>query len=185
MQCRFLLAVGLFALGSASPADRSAVRFEAAKETTLVMEIENRGKLVIELHTKDAPKACEHILGLTRRKFYDGQRFFNVVRKPRPFLIQFGDPGTLTKPITDETLGKGGTGAKIPYEDSGHRHVRGAVGLSRLPDDKNSGDCQFYIMLGTYGFLDGNYTVFGQVTEGLDLLDTIEKGDKVTRVSLQ
>ncbi len=147
------------------------------------MQIAGRGNVVIRLYTDEAPKTTAHISKLVRDGFYDGQKIFKAVKKPRPFLVQFGDPQTKTRPIDDPAMGTGGTGTKIPYEASGLRHVRGAVGLSRLPEDKDSGDCQFYIMLGAYSFLDDNYTVFGQVVEGLDLLDSLEPGDVVTKVT--
>lgn len=162
-----------------------AVRASEFARTNLVLTVADKGKIVIRLYSEEAPLAVSAISKLAKEGFYDGQKFFKVVRQPRPFLIQFGDPQTKTKPLDSPTMGTGGTGRKIAYENSGYTHVRGAVGLSHLPEDKNTGDCQFYIMLGTYGFLDGNYTVFGQVTEGLDLLDKIEQGDQVTKVALE
>ncbi|MBS1706897.1 MAG: peptidylprolyl isomerase [Armatimonadetes bacterium] len=155
-----------------------------ADSKRIVVDIEGRGRIVIELHTKEAPKASGHIADLAAKGFYDGQKFFRVVREPRPFLVQVGDPNSRNGKLDDPEMGKGGSGTKVPYEDSGFKHRRGAVGLAHLPDDKNSGDSQFYIMLADHGFLDGTYTVFGQVTEGLDVLDKIKLGDRVTKVSV-
>jgi cyclophilin family peptidyl-prolyl cis-trans isomerase len=58
------------------------------------------------------------------------------------------------------------------------------VGLSALPNDKNSGDSQFYVLLGPARFLDGSYTVFGKVVEGMDVVNKIEKGDRIDKVTI-
>ena len=87
---------------------------------------------------------------------------------------------------TVQGLGAGGSGKRIPFENSGHKHVVGSVGLSHLPDDPDSGDSQFYILLGPAGFLDGNYTVFGQVDqEGMSLLKTLQLGDKIMSAKIE
>jgi len=155
-----------------------------AKEQFLVLDIEGRGTITIQLYADKAPKACAQISGLAQKGFYDGQKFFKVIRSPRPFLAQLGDPQSKTKSITDSNMGNGGTGAKIAFEDSGQRHVKGAVGLAMKPDDSGTlfGDSQFYLMLGNAGFLDGKYTVFATVTKGLDVLDTVEQGDVIKSV---
>jgi cyclophilin family peptidyl-prolyl cis-trans isomerase len=153
-------------------------------ETALRVVVEGRGMIFIKLHLKEAPKTTARIIQLAKSGFYDGQKFFRVEKSPRPFLAQIGDPASRTKPMTDPTLGSGGSGQKIPYEDSGYPNVAGAVGLSALPDNRDSGDSQFYMLMGTFRFLDGQYTVFGQVVQGLDVLRTIEKGDRVTTVSV-
>lgn len=154
-------------------------------ETIMKVAIEGRGNLYIKLFTAEAPKTTSHIMGLVRRNFYDGQRIFRVDRSPKPFLIQMGAPGSRTKGMDDPTLLTEGTGAKIPFEDSGFLHDQaGRVGLSAQPGDRNSGDAQFHILLGPSRFLDGNYTVFGQVVGGLGLLSRIEKGDRIVSVTL-
>jgi cyclophilin family peptidyl-prolyl cis-trans isomerase len=151
----------------------------------LNLEIAGKGTLVIQLNTAKAPKTTEHIIKLASEGFYNGQKFFKVVRQPRPFAIYFGDPITKSKAIDDSSIGTGGSGASIPYENSGMTHRAGSVGLSRKPGDPNSGDCQFYVCLGDYGFLDGQYTVFGQVTaETMPLLDKIERGDVVAKATI-
>ncbi|MCC7434480.1 MAG: peptidylprolyl isomerase [Methanoregulaceae archaeon] len=156
-----------------------------AGETIMKVAIEGRGNLYIKLFTAEAPKTTNHIMGLVRRNFYDGQRIFRVDRSPKPFLLQMGAPGSRTKSMDDPTLLTEGTGAKIPFEDSGFLHDQaGRVGLSAQPGDRNSGDAQFHILLGPSRFLDGNYTVFGQVVGGLALLSKIEKGDRIVSVTL-
>lgn len=158
---------------------------EMAESTLLRLDIEGKGSITITLYTKEAPQTTSRILELAGQGFYNGQKFFKVVRSPRPFIAQIGDPNSRNRSMDDPSLGTGGTGRKIPFEKTPYKHVIGAVGLARLPDDPNSGDSQFYIMLGAASFLDGNYTVFGQVTDGLDLLQRLELGDKVTGTSIQ
>lgn len=157
----------------------------APKAQTLTVEIADRGSIVIELFSEKAPLATAHIGGLAERGFYNGQKIFRVVRSPRPFLAQMGDPNTKNKPLTDESIGQGGSGAKIPFEDTGAKHTVGAVGLAMKADanGKLIGDSQFYFMLGTAGFLDGKYTVFGRITKGLDLLEKLTEGDTISKVT--
>lgn len=163
----------------------SVLGTEGAPTTRLVLDVEGRGRIVIKLHVEEAPKTTARIIELANQKFYDGQRFFRVIRQPRPFLAQLGDPESRTKDMNDPTLGQTGTGKRIPYEDSGFKHAVGAVGMSRLPESKDTGDCQFYIMLGQASFLDGNYTVFGQVVGGMDLLPKLELGDRVVSARIE
>jgi len=165
-------------------AQKSPIYVPQPGETVLQMNIEGRGPLSIKLFTKDAPRTTEHILGLARQGFYDNQRFYRVDRTPRPYLARFGDPQSKTLSLDHPNMGNGGSGKRIAYEESGRRNVIGAVGLSHPPDDKDGGDSQFYIVLGPAQFLDGNYTVFGQVVGGLDLLPQISKGDKVASVKI-
>lgn len=156
-----------------------------AGETILKVAIEGRGNLYIKLFTAEAPKTTNHVMNLVRRNFYDGQRIFRVDRSPKPFLMQMGAPGSRSKSMDDPSLLSEGTGAKIPFEDSGFLHDQiGRVGLSAQPGDRNSGDAQFHILLGPSRFLDGNYTVFGQVVGGLGLLSKIEKGDRIVSITL-
>jgi len=153
-------------------------------ESVLRVAVDGRGVIFIKLHTKEAPKTTARIMQLAKSGFYDGQKFFRVEKSPRPFLAQVGDPGSRSKPMDDPSLGSGGSGQKIPFEDSGYPNVAGAVGLSALPDNRDSGDSQFYMLMGTFRFLDGQYTVFGQIVQGLDVLRKIEKGDRVTAVTV-
>ncbi|HWA84045.1 MAG TPA: peptidylprolyl isomerase [Fimbriimonadaceae bacterium] len=154
-------------------------------DASLKIAIEGKGTIVIKLFMKEAPKACNHIAQLARQGFYDGQRFFRVTRSPRPYIAQVGDPASRNG-VDGPNIGQGSTGAKIPYEDSGHHNDKYAVGLAALlSKDRDSGDCQFYIVLGDgNSFLDGSYTVFGHVTAGFDVVDHLEKGDKITNVTV-
>ena len=150
----------------------------------LRVSIEGKGDVVIRLDEGKAPQACARIKSLAAGQFYDGQKFFKVVKQPKPFLVQCGDPNSRTKPMDDSSLGTWSSGTKIPYEPNDLKHVRGAVGLARLSSNKNTGDSQFYIMLDNAPFLDSQYTVFGQVVSGMDIVDKIALGDKIRSVSV-
>ncbi len=151
---------------------------------SLTMNVAGKGSIVIELYTSEAPKATAQIMGLADGRFYDGQKIFRVMKDPKPFLVLFGDPASRTKAMDDPSLGEGGSGKSVPYENSGKSNRRGAVGLSTKPRDKNSGDSQFYILLADKPFLDGSYTVFGQVVRGMEIVDTLAVGDQVTSVTV-
>lgn len=154
-------------------------------ETVMKIALEGRGNLYIKLFTKEAPKATSHVMSLVRTRFYDGQKVFRAERSPRPFLIQMGAPGSRTKDLNDPSLQSENSGTRIPYENTGYKFDKaGMVGLSTQPGDRDSGDCLFHVVLGPVSFLDGNYTVIGQVVSGLDLLSRIEKGDKIVSITL-
>ncbi len=169
------LAIFLTAFAAAQGGDSGAPR--------LRLEIEGKGAVVIRLYPDKAPKAVAHIVKLAKDGFYDGLRFHRVERTPRPYLAQVGDPQSKSGSL--DVAASKGTGAKVPYEDSGLPNIAGAVGLARLvAQDRDSGDSQFYILLGKQPFLDGNYTVFGQVTDGMDVVKRIDKGDRITKATV-
>lgn len=153
-------------------------------EVWLQLEIEKKGTVNILLNTAKAPKTTTHIIKLAESGFYNQQRFFRVVKTPRPYLVQTGDPASRDKDLNDASMGVGGTGTKLAYEDTGASNVEGAVGLSTIPNQKDTGDCQFYILLSDNTYLDGSYTVFGKVIVGMDVVKKIELGDRITRASI-
>ena len=132
----------------------------------------DRGKLSIELLPDVAPKTVARFTELVRKGFYNGLTFHRVVPK---FLIQGGDPSG---------AGTGGSGQTIPAEFSERKHLVGTVGMAHTKDP-DSADSQFYICLEPQPFLDGKYTVFGQVVEGLDLLPKFQEGDVMRKVTLR
>jgi peptidylprolyl isomerase len=132
-------------------------------ENTLYMDLKD-GRVVIELRPDLAPNHVKRIKELVRQKFYDGVTFHRVMEG---FMAQTGDPsGT----------GSGGSGQKLNAEFSKEPHVRGAVSMAR-PGDINGADSQFFIVLADSSFLDGQYTVWGKVTSGMEFVDKIKKGD--------
>jgi peptidylprolyl isomerase len=110
-----------------------------------------------------APRHVARIKELVRMKFYDGLVFHRVIDG---FMAQTGDPtGT----------GRGGSGQTLPAEFSNAPFKRGTVGMARA-SDPNSADSQFFICFAPAPFLDGQYTVWGQVTSGMEFVDKIKKG---------
>lgn len=129
------------------------------------------GNIVFKLYPKHAPITVTRFIELIQNGFYDGLSFHRVVSN---FVIQGGDP---------TATGTGGSGKKLPAEFNSIQHIRGTVAMARA-NDINSADSQFYIALTTLPHLDGKFTVFGQVTDGLDILDKISQGDKMLTVSI-
>ncbi|HEY5743770.1 MAG TPA: peptidylprolyl isomerase [Terrimicrobiaceae bacterium] len=128
-------------------------------------------QVVIGLYDDAAPATVENFKELCRKKFYNGMRFHRAFPST---LVQTGDPKS-RRGVADRS-GTGGPGYTVPSE-IGRNHVRGAVAMARLPDlvnpSKASNGSQFYVSLTSLPKLDGKYTVFGEVLEGLDVLDMI------------
>ena len=124
------------------------------------------GKITILLRPDLAPKTVEQIKTLTARGFYNGLKFHRVIDG---FMAQTGDPtGT----------GTGGSDLpNVPAEFSKAPFKRGALGMARA-DDPNSGNSQFFICFADSDFLNGQYTLFGQVINGMDVVDKIKKGSQ-------
>ena len=152
---RAFLAVSLIALAAPALADDD--------QNTLILTTKN-GKVVIRLWPKVAPKTVAQIKALVKRKFYDGLVFHRVIPG---FMAQTGDPtGT----------GSGGSDLPdIPAEFNAKEFKRGTVGMARS-SDPDSANSQFFICLGDAAFLDGKYTVFGEVVSGMEVVDKIKAG---------
>jgi len=134
-------------------------------ENMLVLET-SQGGVTIALRPDLAPNHVARIKELAREGFYDGVVFHRVIEG---FMAQTGDPtGT----------GTGGSGKKLKAEFSKEPHKRGTVSMARA-SDPNSGDSQFFICFDDARFLDGQYTVWGEVTDGMDAVDKIRRGEPV------
>lgn len=134
-----------------------------------------KGDIVVQLDAGAAPQTVNNFVFLSRSGFYDGLTFHRV--EPG-FVIQGGDPaGT----------GAGGPGYTVPAEIQ-LPHVEGAIAMARRGDDVNpdreSSGSQFYITLAETAFLDGAYTAFGQVTEGMDVVRSIALGDVIESIAI-
>ena len=126
-----------------------------------------KGNVVIELRPDLAPKHVERIKMLAKEGFYDGVAFHRVIEG---FMAQTGCPhGT----------GTGGSGKKLKAEFNKEPHRRGTVSMARA-QSPDSGDSQFFICFADAPFLNGKYTVWGQVTEGMANVDNIKRGEPVT-----
>ena len=138
----------------------------ADPENTLILET-SKGRVVIQLRPDLAPGHVERIKTLAREGFYDGVPFHRVIEG---FMAQSGDP-----------TGTGSGGSKHPdlkAEFNAEPHVRGTCSMART-SSPNSANSQFFICFGEAGFLDRQYTVWGQVIEGMENVDKIKRGEPV------
>jgi peptidylprolyl isomerase len=165
---RAFLAVSMMALALPALAQddaKSDSKSDAPSDAknTLILTTKH-GKVVIHLRPDLAPKHVAQIKTLVKRKFYDGLTFHRVIPG---FMAQTGDP---------KGDGSGGSDLpNIPAEFSDAHFKRGAVGMARS-QDPDSANSQFFICLGDAEFLDGKYTVFGDVVSGMDVVDQIKAG---------
>lgn len=127
------------------------------------------GDIIFRFYTKAAPHTSARIIELIQNKFYDGLIFHRSIPN---FIIQTGLQVT-----------PGATPVKFPPEFNKIQHIKGTVAMAHGLE-KDSGDTQFYISLTTLPHLDGKYTVFGQVVEGLDVLPKLAKGDRILSITL-
>jgi len=144
-----------------------------AKKTYVATITTSKGNIVVSLDANTAPQTVNNFVFLANQGFYDGLTFHRV--EPG-FVIQGGDPlGT----------GGGGPGYTVPAEIK-LPHVEGAIAMARTSDQVNpkreSSGSQFYITLAPTPFLDGAYTAFGKVTQGMDVVKKIAKGDVIQKI---
>ncbi|MDB9489035.1 peptidylprolyl isomerase [Dolichospermum circinale CS-534/05] len=170
-------------------------------KATVVMTV-NGAPITIELDGINAPITAGNFVDLVQKGVYDGLVFHRVVRDPQPFVAQGGDPQGKDPTFPATRLGTGGyidpkTGSerRIPLEIKPKganepiygktitdkpelQHKQGAIAMARsqMPDSASS---QFYFALADLSFLDGNYAVFGNVTEGFDVVNNIKQGDRI------
>jgi peptidyl-prolyl cis-trans isomerase B (cyclophilin B) len=131
-----------------------------------------KGVIKFKFFRDGAPNTVDNFVKLASKGFYNGLTFHRVVPG---FVIQGGDPSG---------DGTGGPGYSIKAEFNSHPHLEGSVAMARSADPDSAGS-QFYICLGAQPFLDGKYTVFGQVTEGMDVVQKIRVGDVMTTVAIE
>lgn len=133
-----------------------------------------KGRMLIEFYEKDAPLAVKNFIDLSKKGYYDGIVFHRVIND---FMIQGGDPtGT----------GAGGPGYSIPCETGGENQYHDRGVLSMAHRGRNTGGSQFFIChsRNNTAHLDGVHTCFGKVVEGLDVIDQIKQGDKITKINI-
>ena len=173
----------------------------------------SQGAFTIEVNGDAAPLTAGNFVDLVRRGTYDGTMFHRVVREPVPFVVQGGDPQSSDRSVPLGQLGSGsfvdpatGQARMIPLEikfrseaqprysrvstnpsdldDLELSHERGAVAMARsqAPD---SASAQFYVALRPLPELDGRYAVFGRVVDGMEVVDAIQQGDRITKAELK
>ncbi len=161
----FLLVLAVFSQPENSEAT-GVKKMEDAKEARAVIETKY-GEIELKPYTDVAPKHVENFITLAKKGFYDGTIFHRVIPG---FMIQGGDPNT--KGANKATYGAGGPGHTVDAEFSETPHKRGILSMARS-QDPNSAGSQFFIVVKDSSFLDRQYTVFGTVVEGMDVVDKI------------
>ena len=196
----------------AQSADSVASGLPQLNGTATVELTVNGGTITIAVDGDNAPVTSGNFVDLVQQGFYDGTTFHRVVRDPEPFVVQGGDPQSKDPNFPPQRLGTGGyvdpetgeeryipleirpEGADAPVysrpfsiagitEPPALPHTRGAVAMARsqFPDSASS---QFYITLEDKAFLNGEYAVFGYVTDGMDVVDGIQQGDAITAATI-
>lgn len=137
----------------------------------------NRGSITAELYDTEVPGTVANFEKLANAEFYDGTRFHRVIED---FMVQAGDP--LSRNPKDPRAGTGGPGYKIKCEThlNTHRHVAGTLSMAHA--GKDTGGSQFFICHSPQSHLDRKHTVFGQVTQGMDVVNTIQKDDEIKSI---
>jgi len=138
----------------------------------------SKGVITFEFYFEDAPNHVAAFIERADEGFYDGTKFHRV---DPGFVIQGGDPLSRTD---DPMVGTGGPGYRLAAEFNDRQHLDGTVAVARSADPDSAGS-QFYICLGPQQFLDGQYTVFGQVVDGLDVVHAISVGDVMESVRIE
>lgn len=189
MNARRILPFGLIALvgvvlGAVAQAGQAAKPGAAPAGPVVVIETP-KGAIEFETYPEECPKTVDHILALVKKNFYRGLRFHRVDKN---FVVQVGDSRTRDVTKVDQ-WGKGeagGSGQPIGVAEYSKKrtHKKGAVGMAHA-GDATQADSQFYIMLSSRPGLDGKYVVFGQVIAGMDVVEKLEVGDVVKRMSVK
>ena len=147
-----------------------SMAIDSSKQYTATIETE-KGNLVLELFASDVPKTVNNFVFLAREGFYDGTIFHRVIPD---FMAQGGDPtGT----------GTGNPGYSFADEFTKHMHVAGALSMANSGPDTNGS--QFFITYTPQHHLDNKHSVFGQLTEGMDILEKIKPGDTIIRITIE
>jgi peptidyl-prolyl cis-trans isomerase B (cyclophilin B) len=136
---------------------------------TLAIQVEGEswGDIQLKFFPDLAPNHVKNMMTLARDKFYDGTTFHRVIPG---FMIQGGDPNS--KDADRSSHGSGGPGHRVNAEFSQHPHTRGTLSMARA-QDPNSAGSQFFICVADANFLDGQYTAFGEVVSGMEIVDRI------------
>jgi peptidyl-prolyl cis-trans isomerase B (cyclophilin B) len=149
-----------------------AMQIDANKNYSATIET-NRGKIVVDLFAKDAPKTVNNFVFLAREKFYDGTTFHRVIAD---FMIQGGDP---------KGTGTGGPGYKFEDETRGNPNKHKVGSLSMANAGPNTNGSQFFITHVVTDWLDGKHTVFGQIREGQDVVNATKQGDTIKSITIE
>ena len=155
-----------FAVAQLQAEEKKESHVNASNEVAVIKT--NEGDMVIQFWTDAAPKTVENFKKLARAGFYDGTIFHRIVKN---FMIQGGDPVS-KDPSKEDRYGSGGPGYKIKAEFNDHSHERGVISMAREPEPDSAGS-QFFICLAPVTRLDHQYTTFGKLIKGDDVLENI------------
>lgn len=157
---------------------RSRLFFDMSKTATFET---NKGKIIAELFDKEAPGTVANFEKLANAGFYDGVKFHRVIPD---FVVQGGDPLSRDLPAGDARIGTGGPGYHIKCETKGnpHKHEVGALSMAHAGTD--TGGSQFFMVLNAENtrHLNGMHTVFGKITNGVDIMKKLQKNDVINSV---
>jgi cyclophilin family peptidyl-prolyl cis-trans isomerase len=141
----------------------------------------NQGDVVLALRPDKAPLTCANLVSLANAKFYEG---ILIHRFDVGSVLQWGDPLTKTKPLSDPSIGTGGPGYTIDFEPNDLLNLKYSLGMARA-SGLNTAGSQIYINLADNAGFDGSYVVFGSVFAGTSVVDALRKGDKVVSATVE
>ena len=143
----------------------------------------DKGSFTAELYDQDAPGTVANFEKLVGEGYYDGIVFHRVIPD---FVVQGGDPLTKELPMTDRRIGTGGPGYTIKCETAGNPRKHEVGALSMAHAGRDTGGSQFFIVLSEQNtrHLNGVHTVFGKVTDGMDVVNQLRQGDRIERLTL-
>jgi peptidyl-prolyl cis-trans isomerase B (cyclophilin B) len=167
-----LVSLALVSIGLGAEEKKENTPVNASSEVAVIKTSE--GEMVVQFWTDAAPNTIENFKKLARSGFYDGTTFHRIVKG---FMIQGGDPNT-KDPAKESSYGAGGPGYKIKGEFNDHSHNRGVISMARETDPDSAGS-QFFLCLGNVRRLDHQYTTFGKLIKGDDVLGKIGDTDVV------
>ena len=162
--CLFALVLAATAVAEEKKEEKQPLN--SSNEVAVIKTSE--GDMVVQFWTDAAPKTIENFKKLARSGFYDGTIFHRIVKD---FMIQGGDPNS-KDPAKEDNYGAGGPGYEIKAEFNDHPHDRGVISMARGPDPDSAGS-QFFICLAPVHRLDHQYTTFGKLIKGDDVLEKI------------
>lgn len=163
------------------PEPTSSAKEPAPPQPPIVvyMEVEKKGKVTLELYPEKAPETVKHILKLIDEGFYNGQHIHRV----EDWVVQWGDPLSKDMKANAGRVGSGGSGTQLPFEDNDIKMEKGTLAMAST-GAKVGGDCQMFILTNVSPeqvttFLQGNYSAFGKVIAGQDVVDKLAIGDAI------
>lgn len=144
----------------------------------LEVKLEGLGSVIIQTDQKGSPQTVKRVVELVRSKFYDGQRFHRV----EDWVVQWGAPQS-KQGVDAAGVGNGGSGKNMPFEPSRVDFTRGTVGIAST-GARRGGDSQLFIVKRDSTFLNGDYAVLGRVVRGMEHVDKLRRGTRITSISV-